>query len=249
MTAPNHDYQLGTLDAETLQRDEHASRDSERHGDERRWMILGGAGTLAILTALTGSIVLSGSGEAIPAHASLASLRGATAAAAAHLSVGATPELEAAPEVEPEAALKPARVATRSTALAAVAPAAPQAEPKPAPAPGAEPAPAAPKPADPPKPAPASDAEVSFSDLPSLPSVADAEPESEPEAPNFEADDDPFEADANDDGPGDEPETAAAPSEPEAAPQPEAAPEPEADPEPAAVEPEPEAAPEPAAGV
>ena len=60
MDTQEHEYELGTLEEDILDRDESQARKGGRGGDERRWMILGGAGTLALLTAFVGAIAIGG---------------------------------------------------------------------------------------------------------------------------------------------------------------------------------------------
>ncbi len=126
MDTQEHEYELGTLEDEILDRDESKARQGGNQGDERRWMILGGAGTLALLAAMVTAISLGGTGSP---HKLTASLRGPVrdlSAMSAHLQSAASATLTA---VAPVAAT-PTRVARGP-----VAPAQPVAQTPAAPAP------------------------------------------------------------------------------------------------------------------
>ncbi len=213
MSAQEHDYELGTLDEATLERDESLSRRNHQRGDERRWMILGGAGTLALMTALGAALALSGSGAPHRLAAGLGSPFRALAPVAAHASVE---------HAEPERA-EPARVAKRTVAKpaaemvpAAVVPGLPA-----KPALQAQPATEADKPAAK-QPAEASaDDPRPFAGLPTLVDEPDDAPPTEEAEPavDFAHDDNPFAQDEDEDEgageTGDQPEAedAAAPAE------------------------------------
>ena len=232
MSAQEHDYELGTLDEATLERDESLARRNQQRGDERRWMILGGAGTLALMTALGAALALSGSSTPHNLTASLASPFRDFAAVAAHLSVQ-----QAEPEPEP---VKPTRVARRPAAAAKPTPIVPAAavvpqselplQPEAKPAPAAKTVePAAKQPVAPPV-----DDDEPFAGLPTLvdePASEDPAPEAAP-AVDFAHDDNPFAEDEDEGG-----ETGSA--EDDAEPEPEAQVE-----QPAATPEEPAAAPE-----
>ena len=234
MSAQEHDYELGMLDEATLERDESLARRNQQRGDERRWMILGGAGTLALMTALGAALALSGSSTPHNLAASLGSPFRDVAAVAAHLSVQ-----QAEPEPEPA---KPTRVARRPAAAAKSAPIVPAAavvpqselpsQPEAKAAPAAKTVePAAKQPVAPPV-----DDEEPFAGLPTLvdePASEDPAPEAAP-AVDFAHDDNPFAEDDEEDEGG---ETGSA--EDDAEPEPEAQVE-----EPAATPEEPAAAPE-----
>lgn len=204
MSAQEHEYELGMLDHETLERDESLARHNRQRGDERRWMILGGAGTLALMTALFAAVALGGNSE--PRH--LASSLGSPArdlAAVAAKAVTAQSESEAKAE-----AAKPARVARKATPATAPEVAKPLDEPAPAKtssaasAAAAIPAATAPAAASAPTQAKASPSaseseaeseDNAFAGLPSLPTVDEPDDASEPEADapvDFTHDDNPF---------------------------------------------------------
>ncbi|MCR9166300.1 MAG: hypothetical protein ACE37F_00070 [Nannocystaceae bacterium] len=240
MSAQEHDYELGTLDEATLERDESLARRNDQRGDERRWMILGGAGTLALMTALTAALALSGSSEPHDLRASLGSPFRDVAALAAHFSVEPS-EAESAPRPAPAEVTRVARrPSAQPSGNAPSQPAHAAVVAKPAlphqAAPAAEPKVPATK--------PASEA-PSANDRPfaGLPTVAD-EPEAEAEAAqvdpepavDFAHDDNPF---APQDEEGDEDDAGETGS-----PEPEPEPEPEAE---SPIEPEPEPEPLPAA--
>lgn len=252
MDTQEHEYELGTLEEDILDRDESHARQSGNRGDERRWMILGGAGTLALLTAIVVAVSLGGSGEPHELSASLPGPVRDLAALSAHLqSAAAVTDSETA---EPPPAAPKTRIARRSDK-----PAAPQPTEPPSVAPPA--APASGKPTSestsgstPDRANHAAVAETPGSAFANLPTVSaqsaeDGQPDRlDPPAQvptNFEQDEDPFAEDpadvepvdaaADDSNAADEPDAEAAPAEDDPDPDPAAdAPTPEAEPAPTA---------------
>lgn len=185
MSAQEHDYELGTLDEATLERDESLARRNDRRGDERRWMILGGAGTLALMTALGAALSLSGSSAPHHLAASVGRQFRDVAALAAHASAEQPEQPEAEPNPKPA---KPTRVARRTTANPAppVVPAAKAPSPT---RPAAEAKAPAAKPTEPP-----ADDPRPFAELPTLVDEPPAEPPPSDDEPvvDFVHDDNPF---------------------------------------------------------
>lgn len=72
MSAQHQDYELGSLDEAALERDEARAR-LEHHGDERRWMILGATGTVALCVASLGALLLGGGDQPHTLRAGIAS--------------------------------------------------------------------------------------------------------------------------------------------------------------------------------
>ncbi len=219
MSADEHDdetsYEMGALEDDVLERDESLARHIQG-GDERRWMILGGAGTLALMTALIAAVALGGSG---PPHRLSSSLGGPArdaSAIAAHMTSEASDADDQASgpsEGSSKSGAKDSRVAMRaptaSSAAAAPTPVSTPTATAPATASATAPglAPAVPAPsADVPAAAPsqaAADEDDSdpLANLPSIGALEDAAPgadEPDDAADDFAHDDNPFE-DASDD--------------------------------------------------
>lgn len=258
MDTQEHEYELGTLEEDILDRDESHARQSGTRGDERRWMILGGAGTLALMSAIAVAVSLGGSGEPHQLSASLPGPVRDLAALSAHLqSAAAVADSETA---APPSAAPKTRIARHSGKAAAPQPTAPQPL-------ATLTAPASAKPTSVPTSGFAPDranhaavADTSASTFANLPTVSSLPSEDagqadqlDPEAvvpTNFEQDDDPFaedsadaepvESGAEEDSPADEPADESEPAQDDAAaPTPEAEPAPTADVNPPAEAPAP----------
>lgn len=190
MDAQEHEYELGTLEDNILDRDESQARQGGSRGDERRWMILGGAGTLALLTAIVAAVSLGGTGEPRTLSATLRGPSRDLSALSAHLqsSVPAPAPAEAdAPDLTPKARIARAQPAAKQPVVAAPVAAPPEAT----------------QPAAVPTSAPVSHAAVadttatSFANLPTVSAVEESAEGDEADAAdvvptNFEQDDDPF---------------------------------------------------------
>lgn len=191
MDTQEHEYELGTLEGDILDRDESKARQGGSRGDERRWMILGGAGTLALLTAIVAAVSLGGTGEPHKLSASLSGPVRDLTALAAHLqtSAGATASATAAKVVAPVATPK-ARIARAQPPVQQPVVVAPVAATPKAPAPAAPTAPVS-------HAAVTAPAESSFANLPSVSATeevaaGDVLDPAEVVPTNFEQDDEPF---------------------------------------------------------